>query len=63
VTILLNQARSFVEKREYKKAENCFIQAKKPELAVKMYKDVQNFQEAFRVAKKEAPHLVPELQS
>lgn len=59
--ILMNQARTFIEKREYKKAENCFIQAKKPELAVKMYKDIQNWQEAFRVAKKEAPHLVSEL--
>lgn len=59
--ILVNQARSHIEKREYKKAEICFIEAKKPELAIKMYMDLQNFQDATRVAKKEAPHLLPDL--
>ena len=51
----------FIERRDYPKAENCFILAKKPELAIKMYKDLGNLSEAARVAKKHAPHLVDEL--
>ena len=38
-TLLLNQARFFIDKRDYVKAENCFVNAKKPELAIKMYTD------------------------
>lgn len=32
-----------------------YISAKKPELAIKMYMDMNNFAEALRVAKKHAP--------
>lgn len=35
--------------------------AKKPELAIKMYTDLNSFSEALRVAKKSAPHLVAEI--
>jgi len=59
--ILMNQAKMFIERREYNKAENCFITAKKPELAIKMYTDLGSFPEALRVAKKHAPHLVNEI--
>ena len=57
----MNQAKFFIDRREFPKAENCFIQAKKPELAIKMYTDMGNFPEALKVAKHHAPHLVPEL--
>ena len=50
-----------MEKRDYSKAEGCFINARKPEIAIKMYLDLGNFQEALRVAKKHAPHLVNEI--
>lgn len=50
-----------IDRREYTKAENCFITAKKPELAIKMFTDLGNFPEALRVAKKYAPHLVNEI--
>jgi intraflagellar transport protein 172 len=47
VSILMTQGKMFLEKREYAKAENCFIQAKKPEVAVKMYTDMGNYPEVF----------------
>ena len=61
--ILINQAKSFIEgnRREYAKAEGAFITARKPELAIKMYLEVGNTQEAVRVARKHAPHLVEEI--
>lgn len=51
----------FIQKREYSKAENCFITAKKPELAIKMYTDINNYKEAVRVAKKHIPHIANEI--
>ena len=57
-TILINQSKFYLERREYAKAEQCYIQAKKPELAVKMYKELGQTQEAIRVARKHAPNLV-----
>lgn len=60
-SILMNQAKMFIEKREYSKAENSYLQAKKPELAIKMYTDITQFNEALRVAKKYAPDLVAEI--
>jgi intraflagellar transport protein 172 len=57
----MSQAKFFIDRRDFPKAENCFIQAKKPELAIKMYTDMGNFPEALKVAKHHAPHLVPEL--
>ena len=61
--ILINQAKSFIEgnKREYGKAEAAYITARKPELAIKMYLEINNIQEALRVARKHAPHLVEEI--
>lgn len=57
-SILLNQAKVFVDKREYAKAETAYINAGKPEVAIKMYMDVGNASEAEKVAKKHAPHLL-----
>lgn len=59
--ILINQARAFIEKREYNKAESAYINARKPELAIKMYMDLGNGQEAMRVARIHAPHLVEDI--
>jgi intraflagellar transport protein 172 len=44
--ILINQAKSFIEgnKREYGKAEGAYINARKPELAIKMYLEINNTQ-------------------
>jgi intraflagellar transport protein 172 len=43
-SILINQAKTLIDKREIIKAETCFINAGKPELAIKMYTDIENFQ-------------------
>jgi len=60
-SILINQAKTLIEKREFIKAETCFINAGKPELAIKMYTDIENLPEAERVARKHAPHLLQEV--
>lgn len=60
-SILLNQAKMFVEKRDYAKAETAFINAGKPELAIKMYMDTGSISEAEKVCKKHAPHLLEEV--
>jgi intraflagellar transport protein 172 len=57
----MNQAKYFIDRRDFVKAENCFLQSKKPELAIKMYSDMGNFPEALRVAKKHSPHLVSDI--
>lgn len=52
---MLNQAKMYIDKREYQKAENCYLNARKPEEAIKMYTDLQNYNEAIRLAKKVLP--------
>ena len=59
--ILLNQGKFFLERRDYAKAEQCYIQAKKPDLAIKMYTEMGQHTEALRVAKKHAPNLVEKI--
>ena len=39
-----------MERRDFPKAEIAFISAKKPELAIKMFMDLNNFSEAGHVA-------------
>lgn len=60
-TILISQSKSLIQKRQYIKAETCLINAGKPELAIKMYSDIENYSEAERVARKHAPHLLQEI--
>jgi len=62
-SILLNQGRSCMQKRDIAKAEQCFVQAKKPEIAIKMYMELGQQQEAIRVARKHAPQLLPQIQN
>eukprot|EP00744_Colponema_vietnamica_P002535 GILI01003961.1.p1 GENE.GILI01003961.1~~GILI01003961.1.p1 ORF type:complete len:1242 (-),score=439.08 GILI01003961.1:257-3580(-) len=59
--VLVAQARVAVERKDFSKAEQLYINAKKPELAVNMYKDAGLFQEAIRLAKKHAQNKLPEL--
>lgn len=56
------KARKLAEGKDFMNAEMLFIQAKKPEEAVKMYKDAQQWDEAIRLAKKFLPRMVPDLQ-
>jgi intraflagellar transport protein 172 len=54
----MNQAKSHLERRDFGKAEQCYINAKEPEKAISMYQEARMYGEALRVANKHAPHLV-----
>lgn len=56
--VFLNQAKFQLERRDFAKAEQCFINAKEPEKAINMYQEARMYGEALRVANKHAPHLV-----
>jgi len=56
--VFINQAKFCLDRRDYPKAEQCFINAKEPEKAINMYQQARMFGEALRVANKHAPHLV-----
>jgi len=48
--------------KNYPHAELMFLTAKKPDLAVKMWMDIGNWDAATRVAKSHCPHMVDEVQ-
>ena len=50
--------RSCVERGEFTKAEALYVRAKKPELAVKAYKEAQRWNDATRIAREFLPHRV-----
>ncbi|MCO5605228.1 hypothetical protein L7F22_059408 [Adiantum nelumboides] len=60
--ILVSQAQFLIEDNELKRAEALFIQAKKPELAVSMYKSRNLWDYAIRVAQKFMPDGLIEIQ-
>ena len=60
-SVFQNQAKFFLDRRDFAKAEGCFINAKDPESAVNAYMEERMYGEALRVAKKHAPHLVYEI--
>jgi intraflagellar transport protein 172 len=57
------QARDESERKDYKNAESHFAMAKRPEMAIKMYKDSGLWDDAMRVAKISAPQLLHDLQT
>lgn len=59
--VFLQQARFYLERRDYAKAEQCFINAKEPEKAINVYQEARMYGEALRVANKHAPHLVHQI--
>merc|ERR1719181_2543755 len=59
--ILVAQAKVCVERSEFTKAEALYIRAKKPEMAVKAYKDAARWADATRIARELLPHKVQEL--
>jgi intraflagellar transport protein 172 len=50
-----------MKKRDFQKAEKCFIDARRPELAIRMYEEAQSSQDALRVARKHAPNMLNEI--
>jgi len=61
-SIYMNQGKYFLDRKEYAKAEICFVSAKQPEYMVRVYQQDKNLQEAIKFASKHAPHLVDDLQ-
>ena len=59
--VLVAQAKACVERSEFTKAESLYVRAKKPELAVKAYKDAARWNDALRIAREFLPHKVQEL--
>jgi intraflagellar transport protein 172 len=57
-SVFLNQAKFFMDRRDFAKAEGCYINAKEPESAVNAYMSEKMYGEALRVAKKHVPHMV-----
>ena len=58
------QAKQLVEGdvKNYAQAEQLYLQAKKPDLAVAMWRGLGKFDDALRVARKDVPRVVAELQ-
>jgi len=59
--VFLNQAKFYLERRDFAKAEQAYINAKEPEKAINMYQEARMYGEALRVANKHAPHLVHQI--
>lgn len=59
--VFQNQAKFHLERRDYGKAEQCYLNAKDPEAAIRMYKEARMIGESIRVATKHAPHLLQNL--
>jgi len=59
--VMVAKARSHIDKKDLKQAENIFIEVGKVELAVKMYKDARKWDDAIRIAKshENAPNIGP----
>jgi intraflagellar transport protein 172 len=59
--VLVAQGRMWLDRKDYQQAETLFLRAKKPDLAVKMYKESTNWNEVLRVAKEYLPHQLNQL--
>ncbi|PIK55820.1 putative intraflagellar transport protein [Apostichopus japonicus] len=60
--VLVGQARSAFEQKEFQKAESYLLRAQRPELAIKLYKNAEMWQDALRVCKEYIPHKLQSLQ-
>ncbi|EFJ49307.1 intraflagellar protein IFT172 [Volvox carteri f. nagariensis] len=60
--ILVAQARVAMERKQWLPAEGLFIKAKRPEAALKMYRDARMWNDALRVAEQYLPTKVAEVQ-
>ena len=59
--VFMNQAKFHLERRDFGKAEQCYLNAKDPERAIQMYLDAKLYGEALRVANKHVPHMVHQI--
>ncbi|KAJ3273642.1 hypothetical protein HDV01_004251 [Terramyces sp. JEL0728] len=59
--VLIGQAKVLFSKNEFAKAESLILRAQRPELAIKMYKESNNWKEALRFTKQYVPNKAAEL--
>ncbi|KAK8378095.1 hypothetical protein O3P69_018808 [Scylla paramamosain] len=60
--VLVGQAKVSFNERDYHRAEALLLRAQRPELAVKFYRDSNQWTEALRVCKEYLPHKLSALQ-
>lgn len=56
--ILVAQARSLIDRKQYSVAESVYLKAKRPDLALKMYRDAKLWHDALRIAENYLPAKV-----
>ncbi|EPZ35542.1 WD40 repeat-like protein [Rozella allomycis CSF55] len=61
--VLLGLAKELFDKKEYKKAESLILRAHLPEIAIKLYRENQMWQQAIKFALENLPAKVPELKA
>jgi intraflagellar transport protein 172 len=59
--VMIHQAKDLADQNNLEGAENIFIQARKPELAVQMYSSKRMVNDAIRVCKKHCPHMLADI--
>src|SRR4051812_16807184 len=59
--VLVLQGRAALETKDFTRAESLFINAKKPEMAIKAYMEAKMWTEAIRIAKTHLPHKLHEV--
>ncbi|DBA03525.1 TPA: hypothetical protein N0F65_011426 [Lagenidium giganteum] len=59
--VFIAQARLWIERKEYQRAEGFFLSAGKPELALAAYLEGAMWQDAVRIAKRHLPHKLMEV--
>jgi len=59
--VMVHQAKDLVDQNNLQGAENLFIQAGKPEMAVQAYSQKRMVNDAVRVCKKHCPQMLPDI--
>jgi len=59
--VLVAQAKAAVERKDWVRAEALYVRAKKPELAVKAFKEAGRWSEAIKLTKEFLPHKLQEI--
>jgi intraflagellar transport protein 172 len=59
--VYIAEARACADRHEYPHAEELFLAASKPELALTMYQEAQMWDESLALAQQHLPHKVPEV--
>lgn len=60
--VLVAQARAAIERKQFQSAESLFLKAKRPEMALKMFRDQRMWHDALRIAEDYLPGKVAEIQ-